>query len=673
MNKRDKIYDVYFKDILNISIESSSLDLLRKIDYIEILLSIVTKFTCENLSKIKAIIGYRFKNGEEINILNNIENLTLNDIENRLLEEVNIFGELFIDKIKKSNIYDDIINYTKENTTKYDYFFKYLIDKMTINIDYIKLSYLKFFYQYTDCNFENNPCKIILYTSIYLEHLKNLYLLKQVSLCSDEQSLSVSNREVSDKNIFIETLVKGSGPFLTKILQRFGNLETIEDEYRTKILKCYEELPKMTKYDIEVVKDFLTSKKQLLDDIEKQKIKEFDFSQPISVASIGQVHLTSHSIDTVSRMSFCDSEQQSCDSLVTKLSNDKNNVILKFVKPRTILYLFIEVLMIKKILDESINIEESLKKKVKDFLYFFAIYIMGEFNFKKEKNNLLNCQEIYKYYENNILKIKCAEILKEEPFSLGGIPYFWMKVSEGETLNKILERKDKDKCKKIIPQMMKLLKIWFISSLFNESEFHVDLHAGNIIVDNDGNLTLIDFGNCCLLNKEDRSALIKCIEWHEKVVKLVNRLIYKGNYNNYSNLTILETIKLGEINQGEILFYVNKIMLELTKIMKIQMSREDFNELVYKTSTEFYMKDSYRTLFGAMTEYMINNTTDIGIFSRSKVLEFSKGIVTLDKTWMQICLLCEDEKLNKNSVNVGFEQLSLIEKLQLYKKILQYK
>jgi hypothetical protein len=246
-------------------------------------------------------------------------------------------------------------------------------------------------------------------------------------------------------------------------------------------------------------------------------------------------------------------------------------------------------------------------------------------------------------------------------------------VSEGETLNKILERKDKDKCKKIIPQMMKLLKIWFISSLFNESEFHVDLHAGNIIVDNDGNLTLIDFGNCCLLNKEDRSALIKCIEWHEKVVKIVNRLIYKGNYNNYSNLNILETIKLGEINQGEILFYVNKIMLELTKIMKIQMSREDFNELVYKTSTEFYMKDSYRTLFGAMTEYMINNTTDIGIFSRSKVLEFSKGIVTLDKTWMQICLLCEDEKLNKNSVNVGFEQLSLIEKLQLYKKILQYK
>jgi hypothetical protein len=150
MNKRDKIYDVYFKDILNISIESSSLDLLRKIDYIEILLSIVTKFTCENLSKIKAIIGYRFKNGEEINILNNIENLTLNDIENRLLEEVNIFGELFIDKIKKSNIYDDIINYTKENTTKYDYFFKYLIE---ISSSFKLMSCLSsMFYSFSSCS-----------------------------------------------------------------------------------------------------------------------------------------------------------------------------------------------------------------------------------------------------------------------------------------------------------------------------------------------------------------------------------------------------------------------------------------------------------------------------------------------------------------------------------------
>jgi serine/threonine protein kinase len=495
---------------------------------------------------------------------------------------------------------------------------------------------------------------------MYLEHLKN---------------------SSNDENIFIETIVKGSGPFLTKIMQRFGNLETIQDIYRNKILKCYEELPKMSDFDIEVMKDFLTSKKQLLDDKEKNQIRQFNFSEPISIASIGQVHKTT------------DGRSPSERSDGKEPSTIDESAILKFIKPRTIVYLLIEVLMIKKISEESLKIDnielaestdhrreplevkedKSLNKKIKDFLYFFAIYVMTEFNFKKEKNNLLKCKDTYKYYENNILKIKCAEILEKEPFSLGGIPYFWMKVSEGETLNKILERKDKNKCKKIIPQMMKLLKIWLISSLFQESEFHVDLHPGNIIVDNDGNITLIDFGNCCLLNNEDRSALIKCIEWHEKVVKMVNRLIYKGNNNYYSKLNIFNTIKLGEINQGEILFYVNKIILELTKIMKIKMLKEDFNELVYKTSTEFYMKDSYRTLFGAMTEYMINNTNDIGIFSRSKVLEFSKGIITLDKTWMQICLLCDDENLNKDAVHVGFDQLSLFEKLQLYKKIQQYK
>ena len=642
MDKRGKIYETYFKDIEKFP---CFLDLHDKIHCVERLLATVTKFSCDNLSKIKAIIGYRFRKEEEIELLNNIDSFNLNDIEKKILEEVNMFGELFAEKAQSLEIYNDVISYIEVNKVKYNEFFKYLVDNMAIKVNYIKLSYLNFFYQYTDCDFDNNPCKIILYTSMYLEHLKS-------SLETEE-----------NENIFIETIVKGSGPFLTKIMQRFGNLETIKDNYRKKILKCYEELPKMTNYDIEIMKEFLTSKKQLLEDKEKNQIRQFDFSDPISVASIGQVHTT---------------------TIYREDTGINESVILKFIKPRTILYLLIEVLMIKKIseqslkIDNNINMEEvkeneSLKKKIKDFLYFFAIYIMTEFNFKKEKNNLLKCKDTYKYYENNVLKIRCAEILEEEPFSLGGIPYFWMKVSEGETLNKILKRQDKDKCKKIIPQLMKLLKIWLISALFKESEFHVDLHPGNIIADNDGNITLLDFGNCCLLNTEDRSALIKCIEWHEKVVKLVNRLIYKGNYNNYNELNIFNTIKFGEINQGEILFYVNKIMLELTKIMKIKMSKEDFNELVYKTSTNFYMKDTYRTVFGAMTEYMINNTNDIGIFSRSKVLEFSKGIITLDKTWMQMCLVCEDESLNIDSVHVGFEQLSLFEKLELYKKILQYK
>ena len=83
----------------------------------------------------------------------------------------------------------------------------------------------------------------------------------------------------------------------------------------------------------------------------------------------------------------------------------------------------------------------------------------------------------------------------------------------------------------------------------------------------------------------------------------------------------------------------------------------------------FYKKDVYRNLFGAMTEYILNNTINIGKFSRSKVLEFSKGILTLDKTWMQICLLCKEENLNKDSVHVGFEQLKLIDKLNIFLKL----
>ncbi len=688
MNKRDKIYETYFKDLLEsqLSYKDKDNNYVLKIDFIEKLLSTVTKFSCDNLSKIKAIIGYRFKNSEEINILNNIDNICLNDIEKRLLDDIIIFGELYVEITKKisccfnnqTNLYDEILSYIKSNKHKYDMFFKYLLDRMTILIEYIKLSYLNFFNEYVNCDIDKNPCKMIIYTSIYLEYLKIREKTKEVGTGESNPfgfSGARSERQSKDDLEYIEILIKGTGPFFTKILQRFGSLETVEDKYRIKISNSYEELPNMTKYDIESMKEFLTNKKQLIDDNEKDKIKNFNFSEPISVASIGQVHMA---------------------DVWEEKSEIKESVILKFVKPRTIVYLMTEILMIKQISETGIiglqypelgpgleagtgdPEDDSLKKKVKDFLYFFAIYVISEFNFKKEKQNLLKCENTYKYCENNILKIKCATILEKEPFSLGGIPYFWMKASKGDTINKIIKKGDNKKCKLIIPQMKKLLKIWIISSLFQESEFHVDLHPGNIIADEEGNLTLIDFGNCCILNSEDRSALIKCIEWHEKVVKMVNRLIYKGKYigdnpDNYSELNILETIKLGEINQGEILYYVKQIISELIKIMKISITNEDFNELVYKTSTEFYMKDSYRTVFGAMTEYMINNTKDIGIFSRSKVLEFSKGIITLDKTWMQICLLCKDENLNKNSVHVGFDQLSLIEKLQLYKKIQQYK
>lgn len=52
-----------------------------------------------------------------------------------------------------------------------------------------------------------------------------------------------------------------------------------------------------------------------------------------------------------------------------------------------------------------------------------------------------------------------------------------------------------------------MLQAWFGNALFGDGFFHADLHAGNIMTDKNA-LTLIDFGNCQQLSKQDRESLM---------------------------------------------------------------------------------------------------------------------------------------------------------------------
>jgi serine/threonine protein kinase len=378
------------------------------------------------------------------------------------------------------------------------------------------------------------------------------------------------------------------------------------------------------------MKEFIQNPRVLLEDHERELILREDFNNPISVASIGQVHLIK--------------------------DINEYELILKFVKPRTIINILIEIQMIETIFKNTAidSQDEIMNNKVKDYLKFFTMYILSEFNFKKEKKNLLKCQNVYLSE-----KIKCAEIPEEEPFSLGGIPYVWMKVANGESLNKILDRKDKDKCMKAIPTIKQLLKKWILSALFEEGEFHVDLHPGNLLVNDEGNITLIDFGNCCVLDKIDQITIIKCIDYHEKIINITDRPSSR------------QFFRINRRDEGDIIDYIRYIITDLTNLFKIKLTEDEYKVLVYKTNN-FYWKDKYRRLFGAMTEFIINNINDIGTFSNSKVLEFCKGMLTLDKTWMQITLLCKELNLNSDSVHVGFEQLGFFDKIKIYRKVLGF-
>ena len=163
----------------------------ERINYIEEILSIITKFSCNNLSKIKAIIGYRL-NQKNLDIYN-IESIELNSIEKKLLEHINEFANEFEKYLKEINLFEPLYSFIKDVKIKYVDFFNYLVERMTILVEYIRLSYTHFFNSYFDLE-NKTPFHTILHLSIYLEYLKSCVSRSQVPV---SQTLSEASVPVS--------------------------------------------------------------------------------------------------------------------------------------------------------------------------------------------------------------------------------------------------------------------------------------------------------------------------------------------------------------------------------------------------------------------------------------------------------------------------------------------
>lgn len=164
--------------------------------------------------------------------------------------------------------------------------------------------------------------------------------------------------------------------------------------------------------------------------------------------------------------------------------------------------------------------------------------LLAELDFTEERANIDACQDVYGNSPyRTLLCVKKAEDCPELPDVLV------MERAEGQTFQRYmdsttarlntllnnrvnkddhghyaftalapdekagLERELKamyDDVRKRQANLQRLVEVWFSNAIFGDGKFHGDLHGGNIMVDAEGKLTVIDFGNAPTFSSHDR-------------------------------------------------------------------------------------------------------------------------------------------------------------------------
>lgn len=85
---------------------------------------------------------------------------------------------------------------------------------------------------------------------------------------------------------------------------------------------------------------------------------------------------------------------------------------------------------------EKTSLDDIFIKKKSDYLKYIIMHMLSEFNFDREKENLIKGKEIYEE-----MNIKTVSLVEKEPFHLYNIPHIWMEKVDGVSLSSIINTK----------------------------------------------------------------------------------------------------------------------------------------------------------------------------------------------------------------------------------------
>lgn len=181
---------------------------------------------------------------------------------------------------------------------------------------------------------------------------------------------------------------------------------------------------------------------------------------------------------------------------ICHLKNDPTKKYVLKVAHSEIFNLENEVNVVKNIIKMA-----SYFKNIKVNWNLFFENILEQCDLNNEANNMKKFYEIYKNYD----KIEIPELIYSNKY------FIIMSFCEGTQINKL------DKHSEQYSNACKLLSSCFFHTSYKYNIIHGDLHPGNILVKENGNISLVDFGICIELNKNSNKIL-----YHLKQLMLYN-------------------------------------------------------------------------------------------------------------------------------------------------------
>jgi hypothetical protein len=413
--------------------------------------------------------------------------------------------------------------------------------------------------------------------STYFSHQRALYPV-YISIFYEYMKLTDKAGDTSGElheHRMKHAIIQGAGPVFIKTIQQFAHIEKQDATINELLNDVYDNLAPVCDSELELIRRHLDVSS--LEDC------------PISVASIGQVH---------------------CGVL------DGEDVVVKFIKPRSLLYIFCEIHALvgdSRATDNVCDADRAVDEKVTEYIGYKIYKIGKEFSFDTERENSERINRIYSSANVSSVKIMSS---KDIP-----VPCLTMTRGRGVSLRQFLlgANSGANLTASAVPAFKELIRLWMTNTLLYDGFSHADLHPGNILIDTESEpykITLIDFGSVACLNRSQQYTILKLIDIHA---------------------SILKNIKGGNGKGVEALY--ERSIMTFCDFCEVTLDKTGMETLIGHVAA-FYMNKIHDTnanvLFGDLIKEMMFRMKDIGKCTSSDLVDFGKGFFFIENTWLSL-------------------------------------